>query len=71
MKQTILRIQGMSCGNCVRHVTGALEKLEGVRSVDVSLAEKRARVEHDPSRPTVEQMIAAVDDAGYESELAG
>ncbi len=32
-----LRIEGMSCEHCVRHVREALEKVPGVEEVEVSL----------------------------------
>jgi copper chaperone CopZ len=68
-KETVLEIVGMSCSSCVRHVEGALRKLDGVESVEVTLANGRARVRHDPERVSADRMIAAVDDAGYESKV--
>jgi len=66
-KETILNVDGMSCQSCVRHVEGALRKLEGVAAVDVKLQDGKVRVEHDPAKAPVEQMIAAIEDAGYEA----
>ena len=43
MKKT-LGIEGMTCGNCVRHVTRALEGLPGASDVSVSLEDKSAQV---------------------------
>lgn len=63
---TILHIEGMSCGHCVRHVTEALEELAGVNSVRVSLEEKRAVIEHDASL-NIQALVAAVAEAGYEA----
>ena len=63
--KTTLQIEGMSCEHCVRHVTQALEELAGVASVAVSLAEKKAIVEHEDS-VTLEQMKGAIEEAGYE-----
>lgn len=42
-----LEISGMSCNNCVKHVTHALEALEGVNEVSVSLNPGIAEVEAD------------------------
>lgn len=44
MKKKIL-IEGMSCEHCVGHVKNALEGLDGVTSVEVSLENKCAIVE--------------------------
>ncbi len=58
-------IQGMSCENCVRHVREALEGLDGVTRVEISLeagtAEVRAGLE-----VTDEQISAALDEEGYD-----
>jgi copper chaperone len=64
---TTLRIGGMSCNNCVRHVGEALRGVAGVTGVDVSLPES-AVVTHD--RP-IEQavLLAAVESAGYEARV--
>ncbi len=67
-KETILDVSGMSCSSCVRHVEGALKKLDGVTEVEVTVG--RARVRHDPERASVERMIEAIDDAGYDSKVA-
>lgn len=69
-RRTVLDVTGMSCASCVRHVSGALVALPGVSHVDVALNEGRALVEHDPSRTSVEQLISAVVDAGYEAAPA-
>ena len=36
-----LHIEGMMCQNCVKHVTKALESIDGVSEVNVSLEEKK------------------------------
>ncbi len=63
MTQT-LAVQGMTCENCVRHVTGALLDLPGVRSADVDLARGLATIEADPEVPRA-TVAAALEEAGY------
>jgi Cu/Ag efflux protein CusF len=46
-----------------------LERLEGVVQAEVSLEEKTATVQYDPSRVTPEQMIAAVNGIGFRASL--
>lgn len=67
MHQTLqLSIGGMTCGNCVRHVTEALRGVEGVQGADVNLETATARVVVDGvQRPA---LIAAVVDAGYSAD---
>jgi copper ion binding protein len=64
--KTTLKIDGMSCDHCVKHVTGALETLTGVTKVRVSLKNKNAEVEHS-DQVTAEALKAAVLEAGYEA----
>jgi len=63
---TTLRITGMSCNNCVRHVGTAFQAVPGVTSVDVSLPDQTAKVVHDDAA-SLDAMLAAVESAGYEA----
>lgn len=63
MTKTI-SIEGMMCQHCVKHVTDALNKLDGVTAA-VSLENKNAVCEIT-GNVTDEQLKAAVTDAGYE-----
>ncbi|MDH4184520.1 MAG: cation transporter [Nitrospinota bacterium] len=63
MKKTV-SIEGMTCGNCVRHVTEALKDVEGVTAVTVDLKGKRADVEAGAA-VSDEALKAAVAEAGY------
>lgn len=60
-----LHIEGMHCASCPVTVRTVLRRLDGVKDVTVSVAEKRARVVYDPGRVTPERMAQAVTDAGY------
>ncbi|GIW26246.1 heavy-metal-associated domain-containing protein [Meiothermus sp.] len=64
---TELKVEGMSCNNCVRHVTEALKKVAGVERVEVSLQEGRATV--SGSAP-VEKLIEAIEEEGYTARVA-
>lgn len=69
-EQTTLDVRGMTCNNCVRHVAKALQGLPGVAEVQVDLASGSARVQHEPGAVTVAELIAAVEEAGYEASRA-
>jgi len=62
-----LKIEGMRCNNCVRHVTEALRKVPGVERVEVSLQEGRATVS---GAVPVEKLIEAVQEEGYTARVA-
>ena len=62
--RTQLTVGGMHCGNCVRHVQEALAEIPGV-SAEVDLDAALATVTH-PESVTVADLLAAIDEAGYE-----
>lgn len=62
---TIIKLEGMSCKNCVAHVSEALGKLKGVDSVEVSLKEKQALL--NSSNPLSQELVVkTLDDEGYD-----
>jgi copper chaperone len=63
--KTDLRISGMTCKNCVRHVDAALRGHRGVIDVAVDLGHGTATVEHG-NEVTAVELCAAVVEAGYE-----
>ncbi|MBR2622002.1 MAG: heavy metal translocating P-type ATPase [Clostridia bacterium] len=66
-KEIVLSVNGMMCQHCVAHVKKALEAVEGVSAVEVSLENKSAIVQADDA---VEKstLVAAVVAQGYECE---
>jgi copper chaperone len=62
--QTI-KISGMSCQHCVRAVTKAIEGVDGVSKVSVSLEKGEATYEGSAQPEKVKE---AVRKAGYESK---
>ena len=61
--EMILKIDGMMCMHCVKHVDKALKGVEGVGEVVVNLEEKQATVEAAPELEAA--LVAAVTEAGY------
>jgi copper chaperone len=59
-----IKIDGMSCGHCVMAVTKALQKIEGIKNVQVSLDKGEASFdeEHAIDRNAVRE---AVQKAGF------
>ena len=63
---TELQVSGMTCQNCARHVTEALQEVSGVSSVDTRLQEGAATVRWIPSAtPSIEKLVSALEEAGY------
>ena len=63
-RQTVLTIDGMTCGHCVKAVEKALAALPGVKSVAVNLAKGNATIAHDDG--ALEAIVKVVTDEGYE-----
>ena len=67
METTTIKVDGMSCGGCVKSVTGVLTALDGVAKAEVSLEQKQAVVEFDAGKLTRDQLKAVIEDAGFEA----
>ncbi len=59
-------VTGMSCGHCESAIRQEVGALAGVTGVDVSAATGRLAVTTEQP-VTAEQIIAAVDEAGYDA----
>ncbi len=65
---TDFQISGMTCPNCARHVTEAIQSVAGVRSALVALETCRAAVRWDPgAQQNAPAVVSAVAAAGYEA----
>ena len=67
MQTAQIKVQGMTCGGCVASVKRALQQIEGVENVEVSLADAQARVQYDPARVNESQLRSAIEDAGFDA----
>src|SRR5687767_5523816 len=65
---TDLVVHGMTCSNCVRHVTEAIQDVPGVSHAAVALDPGRATVKwKSDTQPNVDAVLRAVKQAGYEA----
>lgn len=65
------RITGMTCSACSAHVEKAVKKLDGMKSVNVNLLQNSMSAEFDENILSDEQIIKAVEHAGYGASLFG
>ncbi len=65
---TELKVEGMTCGHCVKAVEQALRNVVGVHDVQVDLGEGKATVHGDADSGA---MITAVAEEGYAARVAG
>ena len=62
-------VTGMTCSACSAHVEKSIGKLEGVSSAQVNLLANQMKVEYDEKALTSDQIIKAVEAAGYGAAL--
>jgi Cu+-exporting ATPase len=69
-QKTEFDIQGMTCANCAMNIERRLNKITGgVLKAAVNFASERALVEYLPTAVTTEQIIAAVEKAGFNAAI--
>ena len=67
MTTTVIDVEGMTCGNCVNHVTEELTGLDGVSAVTVDLNAGGVSPVTVTSTAALDEaaLRGAVDEAGY------
>jgi len=64
--EIVLPIEGMTCASCVNRIERFLKKTPGVETANVNLATERATVLVDPGMAGRDELVKAVEAAGYE-----
>ncbi|KAG0212255.1 ATPase Cu transporting protein 7B [Mortierella sp. GBA30] len=67
---TRLDISGMTCASCVSAIESSLMGLQGIHQVQVNLLAKSGVIVHDPTLIGVRDLMAAVEDTGFDVALA-
>ncbi len=63
-----LALEGMTCASCATRIERKLSKLDGVEA-SVNFATEQAAVSYDPARTAVEDLLRAVEAAGYRASV--
>jgi copper chaperone CopZ len=63
--QVEIAIEGMTCDSCVEAITHELERLDGVRNVEVELGKARVTFTEGASEPAVFER--AIESIGYQA----
>ena len=63
-----LSLEGMSCASCAMRIERTLNELEGVEAT-VNYATEQATVDYDQGRAAVDDLIHAVEAAGYRASI--
>lgn len=70
LKHINVPVEGMTCASCVARVEKSIEKLEGVSNVSVNFATEKASFDIDTSVTNYQDVVNAVEDAGYKIHLS-
>ncbi|KAE9610602.1 hypothetical protein Lal_00029691 [Lupinus albus] len=62
-------ISGMTCAACVNSIEGILLDLVGVKKAVVALATSLGEVEYDPNMIGKDEIVTAIEDAGFEASF--
>nr|WP_157324682.1 heavy-metal-associated domain-containing protein [Nesterenkonia alkaliphila] len=65
-----MRAEGFTCPSCVAKIEKRVGRLDGVTHVKVHFSTARIDVDHDPSKVTQDDLVAAVAKAGYTARPA-
>ncbi len=63
-----LPVEGMTCSSCANRIERKLNKVEGVQAT-VNYATERAAVEFDADKVSTDDLLGAVEAAGYHAKL--
>ncbi len=69
LKSITLRVEGMTCATCAGNVDHAVKNLEGVKEVNVNIANDKMTVTYDTEVLKLSHMKKAVQDIGYDIML--
>ncbi|MFH0821008.1 MAG: cation-translocating P-type ATPase, partial [Candidatus Peregrinibacteria bacterium] len=71
MKTANLKITGMTCSSCVRHIENDLKELPGVHHVAVNFGTETAQVHFDETQLNELQIVGQIKKTGYGATVIG
>jgi copper chaperone len=66
VQSATLTVPGIHCEHCQTAIEGALSEISGVRSAQVSLADRTVAVDYDESQVSLEALKDAIIHQGYD-----
>jgi copper chaperone CopZ len=66
MQKIIFKVKNMKCGNCAMQLESIEDDLAGIRSITASYYKQQMDVEFNENIVSVEQIIQAAKQKGYE-----
>ncbi|SEN07669.1 Copper chaperone CopZ [Mucilaginibacter gossypiicola] len=69
LKSIMLRIKGMGCADCTKHIDGILMRLNGVASSNTSFEKAQTIVRFNPAKTNTDSIKHKIKEIGYEPIL--
>ncbi len=69
MKSKTFKVDGMSCASCQSTVEREVRKIKGIEKANVNLVTKKLEVLYNPDKVVLNDIISAVEKAGYQIYL--
>lgn len=69
LTRVVVPVEGMTCATCEIAVRSAVQRVSGVKSVQVNVASNKASVDFDPAQTGTEQIVTAINATGYRAQL--
>ena len=66
MQNVTLKVEGMSCGHCVKAVETGVGELNGIETVKVNLDAAEVAVSFNDSQVSLAQIKEAIEEQGYD-----
>lgn len=68
-EELVLHVQGLTCEGCAWQIRETLQKVDGVREVRTTVADKRVVVTYDADRVRSQAIRDALEQVGYNSDV--
>ncbi|OXB67626.1 hypothetical protein ASZ78_016749 [Callipepla squamata] len=65
----VINIEGMTCHSCVQSIEGVISQKAGVKSINVSLANRNGTIEYDPLQTCPEDLRSSIENMGFDASL--
>jgi copper ion binding protein len=66
MTQVTLSVPDISCGHCKSSIEDVVNPIDGVETAVVAIDDRNVAIEYDGSDVTMEAIVTAIDEQGYE-----
>ncbi|EST09853.1 P-type ATPase, A domain protein [Kalmanozyma brasiliensis GHG001] len=65
-----LNVYGMTCASCSSTIEREIAKIDGVKSISVSLSTEKARIDYDASKLGIRDLVEHVEDLGFDAVVS-